>query len=176
MCALCGVCRACEIVFHMALVVWRKQAIHFIMLFLSSVLSAAWSHCPVAVWPVVFRKPVHSTPPLTPKFPFFITPHSTFSSSLLSLFLFSHQSIHLFSTSPSLFHDFWPVTMAYKSRFSFWEQKGSLAFFLCCLPFSSYLHAVSCWICEMFLYVDRGKLWSQSVVWSFCCVASTCVG
>lgn len=80
-------CRSCQsFVFHVS-----PQ--HFIMLFMCSVLSAAWYHCPVGVWPVVCRKQVHSVPPLTPKSPSSIAPHSTSSSSWLFVVSFFHHSI-----------------------------------------------------------------------------------
>nr|XP_040037419.1 SWI/SNF complex subunit SMARCC1-like [Gasterosteus aculeatus aculeatus] len=81
-----------------------------------SVLRAAWSHRPV-----VCRKQAHNFPPLTPKLPFLNATRDTSSSSRLSFY--NYFLFHLFYTPSSLFHDFWPVTMAYKSRFSFWEKK-----------------------------------------------------
>lgn len=79
-----GLVRASCFMFPSRLLLWEDtKLISFIMLFMCSVLSAAWYHCPVGVWPVVCRKQVHSVPPLTPKFPSSIAPHSTSSSSWL---------------------------------------------------------------------------------------------
>lgn len=82
-----------------------------------------------AVQPVVFRIKTTGYHTLL----FVSTVYSIYQRSILKyifLLFFSHHhpspTLLLCSTPHSLFHDFWPVSMAYKSRFSFWEQKGSV--------------------------------------------------
>lgn len=74
-----------------------------------------------------------------PLLPFSITLCRT-SPLLLSQ---PHFSQHLYSAPASSSHESWPLTMAYKSRFSFWEQKGSLflftVFFVCFFASSIFL-------------------------------------
>lgn len=144
---------------QLSLVVWRKQTVHFIVLFMCSVLRAAWSHCP----PVVCRKQVHSIPPLTPKFPFFIATRST-SSPRLSLF-FSLSSFHTFILHVAQLVP-WHLAYLHGVQITLFilGAKGKSRFFLC-FQLISDLHAVACWICEM----PPLCFWSRSecVVWSF---------
>lgn len=106
-------------------------------------------------------------PPLHPKAPFSTALYRTPPL----LFLLPHYSTHLYSAPASLFHDFWPLTMAYKSRFSFWEQKGSLMLFSVFFWLS--LHTCMtffCWICGIFSRDDGETLvWTLGLIPLCCC-------